>query len=668
MLRPRSSSFAIAVAVLWARVAAAQPAVPEPTREFWNSDVVSPTGQPGRVSESPSTTFVITADEIRRSGATSIPEILRRVPGLDVRLITATDGELGLRGFAYEITDRVLVMVDGRTVYVDFFGGTAYEMLPVSLVDIEQIEVVLGPGASVYGNKALLGTINIVTRSAADYPFAEGRVDSGPPGDGRVGVRYGVRDGPWRVRATAMGRRVTPYDPNPLLPAAAGGLSPAAAGGGTVTASYSPSAEAEASLEIGGLRGYLDMIPTNATPARFEGNIGYLRARGLLGLGGPSSPYGKLHLDLVWNAGEIRSATFPAPPAPEPAGFRATYHTPYARLHHELRTTMFGVPLNGRWGGEVRLNTLDSTITTGERPVWNVAAFGSEEVLLGNFRLTAGLRVDRSTLTRVSVSPRLSAVWSPVDGHQIRAAFNTGYNDPQLLEYFANFTTGSAPALSVRPSPNLAAEHVVYGELGWNGGLTRWLRAFASAFAYRFDDWISLDPASLVPSPTGFSVAYGNHNTPVDTYGGEVGLELALRRTFSTYATYALIEPQGHTDIEPYRTQPHFSPRHKVGAGLRVELPAGAYLSVDAQYFGRSEVARPDPFNPACAASNASGEIYCREELGAFVMANARMGYAFRSGADVSLAVSNALDDRTLQLPGAERPERRVMGTVAYYH
>ncbi len=651
-LRLLSLTFTLAT-LLWAQVAAAQPDAAEPARAFWDSDLVSPTGQPSRVSESPSTTFVITDDEIRRSGATSIPEILRRVPGLDVRLITATDGELGLRGFAYEITDRVLVLIDGRTVYVDFFGGTAYELLPISLVDIERIEVVLGPGASVYGNKALLGTVNIITRSAADYPFAEGRVDAGPPGDGRVGVRYGAIDGPWRMRATGFGRRLTPYPR--LSPYPTTSLPPAGGGGGTLSASYSPSANVEASVEIGGVRGSMDMIATNAEPDRFDATIAYLRAQGRVGLGGPSAPYGDLHLDLVWNAGEARSSTFPAPIAAEP-GFRATYHTPYVRLHHELRTTMFGVPLNGRWGGEVRLNTLDSNITTGERPVWNVAAFGSEEGVLGRWRLTAGLRVDRSTLTeRVSFSPRLSAVWSPAEGHQIRAAFNTGYNDPHLLEHWANFSTGP---LSVRPNPNLAAEHVVYGELGWNGGLTPWLRAFASAFAYRFDDWISLNPKSY----DGSSVAYGNNNKPVDTYGGEVGLELAVRRTFSAYATYAMVEPQGHTNIGPYRTQPHFSPRHKAGAGVRLELPVGAYLTADAQYFGRSEVARPDPF--VCQYFT----IFCREEMSDFVMAHARVGYAFSGGADVSLAVSNALDDRTRQIPGAEEPERRVMATVAYYH
>ena len=111
---------------------APSPSVSSDARDdYWDPPVITPTGQPSRVSESPSTMFVITGEEVRHAGATTIPEILRRVPGMDVRILGATDGQIGPRGFAFEVGDRVLVMVDGRTAYVDFFGGTAYEMLPI---------------------------------------------------------------------------------------------------------------------------------------------------------------------------------------------------------------------------------------------------------------------------------------------------------------------------------------------------------------------------------------------------------------------------------------------------------------------------------------------------------------------------------------------------------
>ena len=273
-----------AAAVLTAGVAAAQSAAP-PTPEFWDPPVVTPAGQASRVSEAPSTTFVVTGDEVRRSGASSLPGILRRVPGLDVRQLTATDGQLGLRGFAYEITDRIVVLVDGRTVYIDYFGGTAYEMLPVSLVDIDRIEVVLGPGASVYGNKAMLGTINIITRSATDYPVPEARIDVGPPGDTRVGARYGAIRGAWRLRATGVARRLTSYD--------AQARTPATAGGGTLSARYSPNASAEAALEIGAMHGKTYIVPTGSRIDGFQATLAYTRAQARLALGGPGSPRGE---------------------------------------------------------------------------------------------------------------------------------------------------------------------------------------------------------------------------------------------------------------------------------------------------------------------------------------------------------------------------------------
>ncbi|HSM91685.1 MAG TPA: TonB-dependent receptor [Anaeromyxobacteraceae bacterium] len=636
MVRPHASSLWIAVATLWAGTGAAQrPAEADPG--FWDPLVVTPTGQASRVSEAPSTTFVITGDEARRSGAPSLPELLRRVPGLDVRLISATDGQLGLRGFAYEVSDRILLLVDGRTAYIDFFGGASWEMLPVSLVDIERIEIVLGPGASVYGNKAMLGTINVITRSAADYPYPEARLDVGLPADGRAAARYGAIAGPWRLRATGSARNLTLYQPD--------GRSPAAAGGGTLAATYSPSASREASLEVGAVHGDVYLAPLGEELDAFGATLAYLRARGRLGLGGPGSPGGDLHLDLVWNTGHIDSPTFPN----RTGEFEATYQTPYAQLHHELRTAIGGVPLQGRWGGEVWLNTLESTLTSGERDLWNVAGFASTELLLGRVRLTTGVRVDRATLARVTVSPRVSVVWSPVEGHQLRAAFNTGYNNPHHVHYFADFM--ASPTLPVVGNRGLSPERVLYGELGWAGGLTPWLKAFTNAFVYRFTDWLSLDPANAT---TG--VPWGNNN-PFTAWGGEAGLDVSLRRTCSAYATWAFVGPGAR--VYPYHVDPLASPRHKVSAGVRLDLPAGAWLTADAQYFGPSVIARVGQGSTAQAP-------FVETRLGEYVMIHARAGYSLRDGLDLSVAVADALDDRTRQFPGAERPERRVSATLAY--
>jgi outer membrane receptor protein involved in Fe transport len=145
----------------------------------------------------------------------------------------------------------------------------------------------------------------------------------------------------------------------------------------------------------------------------------------------------------------------------------------------------------------------------------------------------------------------------------------------------------------------------------------------------------------------------------VTAYGGEVGVEVALRRSFSGYASYSLVGPKGMGDY-PYRLDPHASPQHKAGAGVRVEHRSGAYVTVDAQYFGRSAVARVTP-------ASTTANPFEKTALAPYFMSHARVGYAFGSGLDLSLAASNVLDDRTLQFPGAEPPERRVGATVAYY-
>jgi len=617
------------------------PPAAAPTRPFWDQQVVTPSRQPSRVSESPSTTFVITADEIRRSGAQSIPELLRRVPGVDVRTISAVDGQVGMRGFAYEVSDRILVMIDGRTAYIDFFGGTTWEMLPVSLLDIDRIEIVLGPGASVYGNKAMLGTINVITRSATDFPFVEGRVDGGLPEEGRAAARWGAIVGPWRLRATGLARHLTLFQPD--------GRPASTAGGGTLSATWSPRAGTEATLELGAYSGNVFMIPTGPQLQEFDATVAYGRLHARHGLGGPGAPSGTVNLDVVWNGGHIHSPTFPAPSA----AFRADYRTPYVELHHELRAHALGVPMNVTWGGDVRRNTLDSTITAGERPLWNVAGFASDEILLGRWRLTAGLRVDRPTLGDTSVSPRLSVVWSPVERHQLRAAFNTGYNNPHHVHYFADFVM--APGIPITGNEGLSPEHVLYGEVGWAGGLAPWIRAFANAFAYRFTDWMSLNPEAV---PLGAPVPWGN-NEPFTTVGGEVGLDLSVRRVLTAFANYAYVDTLG-SGVYPYGVDPTGSPRHKVGAGLRLNLEDGAYLDVAGQWFGPSVIAR--------VSDGSTSEVFMKTRLEGYVVLHARAGFAFASGLDLSLAASNLLDARAVQLPGAERPDRRFTATLAYYH
>jgi iron complex outermembrane receptor protein len=123
----------------------------------------SATGKPQRASDAPADLTIITADEIRRSGATSIPDILRFVTGIDVRQYTAGQAEVAVHGYNQPFNPRLLVLVNGRQVYLDDYGYVAWSLIPVQLEEIRQIEVIKGPNSALFGFNAASGVINIVT-------------------------------------------------------------------------------------------------------------------------------------------------------------------------------------------------------------------------------------------------------------------------------------------------------------------------------------------------------------------------------------------------------------------------------------------------------------------------------------------------------------------------
>jgi len=130
-----------------------------------------------RLSETAAAAYVITQDDIRRSGATNIPDVLRMVPGLDVVRVDSNKWAVGSRGFNGRLANKLLVLMDGREVYSPTFGGVYWEVQDTSLHDIERIEVIRGPGASLWGANAVNGVINIITQSA--HKTTGGRLTAG---------------------------------------------------------------------------------------------------------------------------------------------------------------------------------------------------------------------------------------------------------------------------------------------------------------------------------------------------------------------------------------------------------------------------------------------------------------------------------------------------------
>lgn len=157
--------------------------------------ITSVTKKPQNLSDAAAAVFVITQDDIHRSGVTSVPDALRMVPGLQVARVDANKWAITSRGFSGNFANKLLVMIDGRTVYSPAFSGVYWDVQDTLLDDIDRIEVVRGPGATVWGANAVNGVINIITRKASETQGGLISLGGGNEEQFFSGLRYGTAIG-----------------------------------------------------------------------------------------------------------------------------------------------------------------------------------------------------------------------------------------------------------------------------------------------------------------------------------------------------------------------------------------------------------------------------------------------------------------------------------------
>ena len=177
--------------------------------ELLNIEVTSVSKRAQRLSDAAAAVFVITADDIRRSGVTTIPDALRLAPGVQVASIDGSNWAVTARGFNGRFANKLLVLIDGRTVYTPLFAGTFWDSRDTMLEDIDRIEIVRGPGATLWGSNAVNGVINIITRPAGETQGNLLAAGAGNQERGFASFRHGGtvgERGAYRVYAKAFDR------------------------------------------------------------------------------------------------------------------------------------------------------------------------------------------------------------------------------------------------------------------------------------------------------------------------------------------------------------------------------------------------------------------------------------------------------------------------------
>lgn len=614
--------------------------------------VVTATRHEQPISQAPSEVYVITDEDIRQSGSTDLPTVLRRVPGLEVMQTTGADFNVSVRGDNQLQANKVLVLVDGRSIYVDSQAQVFWKAIPVTLPEIKRIEVVKGPAAAVYGFNAFDGVINIITKSPEEMKGTTVQVGGGEFGtissaavhagtQGKLGYRLSLgedQNQQWRNRNALAFRS---YKFNAQTTYALPGESKLSVSGGLVNANRFDGPVTDVTITA-------TQLTQGHAYVAYDRPGGFLRAW-WMGTNTPFTPVTDPSL-----ANFLQITTLSGDP-------RFTAHTNTYNLEGQ-QTVQIGKTNSFTYGLNYRLNTLSGSFVTGFHQENRMGIYIQDEWRMTQ-RVTAvaGVRYDLDTFIHAQFSPRLALLYKPDQNHTFRIGLSAGYRPPTLAERWLNIQslatipTLGGPVVFMSPtigSANLNPEEIVSYNLGYQGWYFRHrLRVRADLFYNHLSNLINF--ISTGSAPTAPVIAMNGPNA--DIYGGEAGVEFLATRWLTGFANYAYQEfGQTFTGFNQ-----RGMPRYKVNAGLRGEWENGLSSEVAVYHVGAATY----PIGSAFSSFAPFGVISPNQRVGSYNLLNLRLGYKFwHEQAEVALSAFNALNDRHKEHPLGDTIGSRVMG------
>ena len=605
------------------------------------------------ISQAPSDVYVITDEDIRHSGTTDLPTVLRRIPGIEVMQTTGADFNVSARGDNQLLANKMLVLVDGRSIFVDAQAIVYWKAIPVTLPEIKRIEVLKGPASAVYGFNAFDGVINIITKSPEEMKGTTLQFGGGEFGTissaaihagtvGKFGYRLSVgrdQNQQWRDRDSLAFRS---HKFNIQTEYALSSESKLSVSGGLV----------DSNRFDGPLQGVA--FPA-ATPAHGYANAVYERPNFFVRAFWNSwNDTVDLHTNpLIANFLHISDRNFS-----RIATYRAnTYNI---ETQHALE---FGSTNRLTYGLNYRHNTLSSN---------NIDEFSHENRLgfylqdewkpTQQLTIVAGARYDLHTEIHGTISPRVALVYSPVPDHTFRLGVSVAYRPPTLNEthFESRIATilpppiPSPPTITSQGSSNLVPEQIVSYEAGYQGWFFKHrLRMRADLFFNHISDLI----VPTFPRPI--------QGGEADIYGGEAGVEFLATRWLTGFANYSYQE-FGQTFTG---TAQRGIPRFKINAGLRGEWENGLSGEAAIYHVGAATY----PINQAFSSFTAFGVVTPDTRVGSYNLLNLRVAYKFwqekaeagyMRDAEVAISAFNALNDKHKEHPLGDTIGSRVMGWI----
>lgn len=626
---------------------------------FGEPVTTSVTGSPQRVSDVPATMQIITADDIRRSGSRDIPGVLRHLADIDVLQWTNDDADLSVRGYDQVYSPRLLVLVNGRQVYADYYGFTPWSAIPVELSDIRQIEVVEGPNSALFGFNAVGGVINIITynplyddiNKAAITGGTQGLAQGSAIGTFKVGDRAALR-------ISAGGYRDDDFS-TPIPP----GMSSASRGG-----EYRGAVDLDGIVRLG-QSAELRLEASHSQVQQNEVIPGYTFSTSRYESGSAMA-----RLSAETSVGIVRATAYSnwlQQVTPTASGL--------GELHNQVTVLQLqdiakiGADHTVRASFEYRHDTVDTTPFSGAAVFYDVVAAGGIWVwnIAPSLSITNAFRLDSRFLgrdgpappgypfgnadwNRTLVEPSFNSglVWHVDAENTFRLLASRGVQIPSLVQNGAFVSV--SPFVGVTGSPTLAPTVVTNYGLDWDRALPRFeARLRLTAFEERTTDIVS-DTGATILTPT---IPYAVSTNVGDSTAN--GLELGLGGRLAGHWRWNIGDraefvtdhlAPGLSNLAAITDFQHTTPADIVTGHVswsEGRWEADGFLRYQTRSFG---------FLP-------SGASFVLTPISDYVALDARIGYRLTERVSLALSGQNLAFATQTQTSGP-KVERRILGTI----
>ncbi|MFD1623876.1 TonB-dependent receptor plug domain-containing protein [Azospirillum griseum] len=641
---------------------------------FGEPVTTSATGKPQRVSEAPVTMDIVTADDIRRAAATDIPGILRQLAGIDVWEWGRGASDVGVRGYNQPYSPRLLVLINGRQVYLDHYGMTAWSTLPVQLAEIRQIEVVKGPNTALFGFNAVSGVINIITFNPLYDTVSNATARVGTPGYAelsavrsvKLGDRIGLRLSAGGTSADAFDKRVRADDRQIL------------------TKPQRRAFNADGLMQVNdhsqlGVELSYSTARQNEFFPQWEMNIADYRTLSAKATYALDSDLGQVEASLYHNMlkVDVDSASFPM--------LNVTNGVTVARVQDLFK---IGTDHSVRLAGEYRHNAMDNVAISGGNTsysVWSASGMWdwaiTDQLALTNALRLDHLRLDRKgattvygeqaydrTMTKPSFNTGLVFKATPQDTVRLSAA--RGLQIPTLIEYgYSESRVVGIDPRSGRPipgafsgNPNLKPTTVMNYELSYDRTLPSIDAVGRVSLFFQTSDNIKALPGytptrlrgGVLPEFTftnvGKSQAWGLEAGLKGKIGGD--WRWGLNYTFERIRDRLTVNTTAITNSTEFGRE---TPHHKLNASIG--FTAGDWEGdLYARYSTSYDMLR--------RSDNARQTVYDRVKVPSYVTLDTRLGYKLTDATTVALQ-GTAITQTAYRQTSGPAVERQVFLTLS---